>query len=75
MKQITSRTVVSDSIFNNEYEYLYGSLRNEKVTFTFINDVTGRETDRKMTYAQAFNLSMRRTRDKRYKNYSYAISV
>lgn len=75
MKQIEKKTFVSEEIFANEYDYMYGKKKNEKVDFTFINVVTAKEITKHaiFTYRQALNLARERSKDGRYRNYEYVI--
>ena len=75
MQQIAVKIQISDELFKNEYRYFYGELKNELVTFTYINAKTGKEIEKKMTYRRALNLAHDRSRDGRYKNYEYVITA
>ena len=75
MHQIALKIQISDELFKNEYRYFYGELKNELVTFTYMNAKTGKETEKKMTYRRALNLAHDRARDGRYKNYEYIITA
>lgn len=73
MKQITLKITVSTNILNQEYDYCFGKLKNEKVTFCYTNIKTGKETERSFTYQTALKLAIERSKDGRYKNFEYAI--
>ena len=75
MKKIEARTFVSEDILQHEYEYTYGSKKDEMVDFTFSNTKTGKENTKykAFTYRKALDLARDRRNDGRYKNYEYAI--
>ena len=75
MQHIALKIQISDELFKNEYRYFYGELKNELVTFTYINVKTGKEAEKKMTYRCALNLAHDRARDGRYENYEYVITA
>lgn len=68
------KVFISDEIFRNEYDYLYGSKADWKVSFVFYNvkkDKEGKSVN--MTYKKALDLAYYRSRDGRYKNFEYLI--
>ena len=75
MTQIEYRTFVTEEILLNEYDYVYGAKKDEKVDFTWHNiknhqDIT---KSKRFTYNDALDLARRRRNDGRYKNYEYLI--
>lgn len=75
MTQIEYRTFVTEEILLNEYEYVYGSKKDEKVDFTWHNIKNHRDhtKSKRFTYNDALGLARRRRNDGRYKNYEYLI--
>lgn len=75
MKQIEARTYITDQIYEKEWEYTYGKLKEEKVDFTFIKIKTGKCNKKQglFTYKQAIELARMRTKDGRYKNFEFLI--
>lgn len=76
MKQIEFKTYISENILLDEYNYTFGSRKDEKVDFTFVNILTGKETTKHavFTYRQALNLARERRNDGRYRNFEYIIN-
>lgn len=76
MKQIEYKTYISEDILLDEYNYTFGSKKDEKVDLTFVNIKTDKETTKHavFTYRQALNLARERRNDGRYKNYEYIIN-
>lgn len=76
MKELENKTFVSEEIITNEYDYMYGDKKNEKVDFSFINVVTEKEITKHaiFTYRQALALARERRNDRRYRNYEYIIN-
>ena len=70
----SARIFISTGIFREEWEYMFGSKKNEAVTFTFCNVKTGKETERTLTYSTALELAIMRSRDGRYKNFEFWIT-
>lgn len=74
MKQVMLKVFISDEIFRNEYDYLYGSKAEQEVSFTYHNvkkDKEGKSIN--MTYKKALDFAYYRSRDGRYKNFEYLI--
>lgn len=68
-----SKISISDEIKNNENEYRCGTLKDKLVTLIYHNKKSDKESDRKMTYSNAFNLAINRAYDGRYKNFNFII--
>ena len=64
---------ISDSLFSHEYYYYFGGGKNKLVTFTYINERTGKETSKRFTYKDAIKLAFDRLKDGRYANFAYSI--
>lgn len=75
MTQIEYRTFVTEEILLNEYEYVYGAKKDEKVDFTWHNIKNHQDLTKPklFTYKDALDLARRRRNDGRYKNYEYLI--
>lgn len=75
MKQIEERTYITDQIHEKEWEYTYGSKKDEMVDFTFSNTKTGKENTKykAFTYRKALDLARDRRNDGRYKNFEFII--
>lgn len=73
--QVETRIFLTDDILIHEYEYTYGDRKDKKVDFTFVNNVTCKETAKKQvfTYRQAISIAREKRNDKRYKNYEFLI--
>ena len=75
MKQIELKVTISEHLFANEYDYTFGSRKDEVVDFTFINIRTGKETTKRhFSYTKALALAHYRSMDGRCKNFEYHIS-
>lgn len=72
--KITNIITVSEKIFDNEYEYRFGKLKDELVTFYYDHKNRGLGKPIKRTYSKALALAAERTHDGRYKNYNFYIS-
>lgn len=74
MKEIERNVFLSDELFENEYEYMFGSKKDEIVTIIYYNTKTDKETVKrfwnyKLTLATAHGKAI----DKRCKNFQYYI--
>lgn len=72
MIQLTFKIEISNDIFQNEYAYMYGDKKNDLVTFVYCHK-SGKEIEILMTYSRALSLALERSKDGRYKNYTYYI--
>ena len=75
LKQIEKQIFVSEDIFTNEYEYVYGSKQDTKVAFAYYNvrkDREGKSIDF-ANYKAALDFARYRANDNRYKNYEFFI--
>lgn len=60
----------------NEYSYRYGTNADKEVKFYFCNVKTLKTSEAKrMTYTKALELGVRRSMDRRYRNYEYLIEA
>lgn len=75
MIETEHRIFVTEEILLNEYEYVYGAKKDEKVDFTWHNIKNHRDYNKskRFTYNDALDLARRRRNDGRYKNYEYLI--
>ena len=73
MTMVEQRIFLSADILANEYDFYYGTRKDELVTFTYLNFRTQKWSSRKENYKNALSLARSRARDKRYKNYEFLI--
>ena len=74
MYNVESRVWLSKDIYYNEWHFLYGDRKDEKVTFIYHNIKTGKDTIKPYwNYAYALSLARFRRSDGRYKNYEFHI--
>lgn len=75
LKQIEKQIFVSEEIFANEYEFVYGNKQDTKVTFTYYNVKKDREGNsiEFANYKAALDFARYRANDGRYKNYEFFI--
>ncbi len=74
MFKVEARIKLSEEIYYNEWNYLYGERKDEKVLFGYHNIKTGKDSIKHgFTYADALSLARRRRDDGRYKNYEFQI--
>lgn len=71
--QIYPKVFIDKRIFDEEYEYRYGSKKDVLVEFNYVHEKKDRYTPKKFTYSSAITLAERRMNDGRYKNYRYEI--
>ena len=74
MVQALNKIFVSEKIYYNTDDYLFGDKKKELVDFVYVHK-SGRKTHKRgiFTYTQALDLAYGRARDGRYKNYTYEI--
>lgn len=75
LRQIEEKIYISEDIFANEYEYVYGSEQDTKVTFTYYNIKKDRESKSIdfANYKVALDFARYRANDGRYRNYEFFI--
>lgn len=75
MYEIQRNIFVDEVIFRNEYDFTYGSRKEESVIFQYYNKKQDREG--KMiefeSYSEAHTFACYRERDRRYRNYEFWI--
>lgn len=75
MYQIERNIYVSRRIFENEYDFVYGSRNDESVIFQYYNvkqDRLGKEIEFE-SYSEAIAFARGRAGDRRYRNYEFLI--
>lgn len=76
MQEIEHKIFVSHDIIEDEWDWTFGKKRGLKVTFTYHNIKTGKETSTSyFNYKEALELARSRARDGRYKNYEFIIDL
>ena len=76
MKEIERKIFVDSDILLNEYEYVYGKLKDNHCKFVYYNVKKDRESSGIfMTYSECLSLARSRANDGRYKNYEFLISI
>lgn len=73
MRMVEQRIYLSKDILDNEYDFFYGSRKDELVKFTYLNLRTQKWSSHRRKYADALSLARSRARDRRYKNYEFLI--
>lgn len=71
MYEIERKIYVSRRIFENEYDFVYGSRNDESVIFLYYNakqDRMGKEIELE-SYSEALAFASDRACDRRYRNY------
>lgn len=75
MYEIERNIYVSRRIFENEYDFVYGSRNDESVIFLYYNakqDRMGKEIELE-SYSEALAFARDRACDRRYRNYEFWI--
>lgn len=75
MYEIEHNIYVSRRIFENEYDFVYGSRNDESVIFQYYNmkqDILGKEIEFE-SYSEALAFARGRACDRRYRNYEFLI--
>lgn len=75
MYEIERNIYVSRRIFENEYDFVYGSRNDESVIFLYYNakqDRMGKEIELE-SYSEALAFARDRANDRRYRNYEFWI--
>lgn len=74
--EIERKIYLSDILFKNEYDYMFGKYQNDrviKVTYYKEKNDYSKTIDSKFTLKEAIEFARNRMRDKRYRNYQILI--
>ena len=74
--EIERKIYLSDDLFKNEYDYMFGKYQNDrviKVTYYKEKNDYSKTIDSKFTLKEAIEFARNRMRDKRYRNYQIII--
>ena len=73
--QVTRRVSVSQTIYEDWYEFSFGDKKDRKVSFYYINTRSGKVSVKThLNFREAFALACRRADDGRYKNFIFEIN-
>lgn len=74
--EVERKIYLSDNIFKNEYDYMFGEYENDRViqvTYYKEKDDYSKTINKKFTLKEAIEFARYRMRDRRYKNYQIII--